>query len=170
MTATSKRPGKPKSLGEPKSAAKDRSSAAAVDTVFKAYPQPAKTKLLALRRLILATAKATPGVGRIEEALKWGQLSYLTTETKSGSTVRIDRVSANQYAIYFHCQTDLVATFRELYPDQWSYGGNRCILLSVEDNVDEAALRHCIALALTYHLNKRRARTSAEPRGKRTGT
>jgi hypothetical protein len=170
MTATSKRPGKPKSLGKPKSAAKDRSSATAVDAVFKAYPHPAKAKLLALRRLILATAKATPGVGRIEEALKWGQPSYLTTETKSGSTVRIDRVSANQCAIYFHCQTDLVATFRELYPDQWSYGGNRCILLSAEDKVDEVALRHCIALALTYHLNKRRARTSAEPRSKRTGT
>src|SRR5580698_10679593 len=96
MTATSKRPGKPKSLGKPKSAAKDSSSSMAVDAVFKAYPQPAKAKLLALRRLILATAKVTPGVGRIEEALKWGQLSYLTTETKSGSTVRIDRVSANQ--------------------------------------------------------------------------
>jgi hypothetical protein len=103
MTATSKRPGKPKSLGKPKSAAKDSSSSMAVDAVFKAYPQPAKAKLLALRRLILATAKVTPGVGRIEEALKWGQPSYLTTETKSGSTVRIDRVSANQYAIYFHC-------------------------------------------------------------------
>ena len=162
--------GTSKNLGKPKAATKDRSPATAVDKVFAAYPQPAKAKLLALRRLILATAKATRGVGRIEEALKWGQPSYLTPETKSGSTVRIDHVAGKQVAIYFHCQTDLVATFRELYPDQWSYGGNRCILLSAEDKVDEAALRHCIALALTYHLNKRRARTSAEPRSKRTGT
>jgi Domain of unknown function (DU1801) len=154
MAATSK--------SKPKSAAM---STTAVDAVFKAYPQPAKAKLLALRRLILATAKATPGVGRIEEALKWGQPSYLTPETKSGSTVRIDHVAGQQVAIYFHCQTDLVATFRELYPDKWSYGGNRCILLNGEDKVDEAALRHCIALALTYHSNKRRA--PAGPRSKR---
>src|ERR1700684_2426017 len=150
--------GKRKSLGKPKSAA---TPATAADAVFKAYPQPAKAKLLALRRLILDTAKATKGVGRIEEALKWGQPSYLTPETKSGSTVRIDHVSGKQVAIYFHCQTDLVTTFRELYPDQWRYGGNRCILLNVEDKIDKAALRHCIALALTYHLNKRRARTAA---------
>jgi hypothetical protein len=167
MTGTSKSLGKPKKLGKPKSAA---TSATAVDAVFKAYPPPAKTKLLALRRLILATAKATPGVGRIEEALKWGQPSYLTPETKSGSTVRIDHVAGKQLAIYFHCQTDLVATFRELYPDKWSYGGNRCILLNVEDKLDETALGHCIALALTYHLNKRNARAMPPSRSKRAGT
>src|ERR1700684_100838 len=150
--------GKRKSLGKPKSAA---TPATAADAVFKAYPQPAKAKLLALRRLILDTAKATKGVGRIEEALKWGQPSYLTPETKSGSTVRIDHVAGKQVAIYFHCQTDLVATFRELYPEKWSYGGNRCILLNAQDKVDEKALRHCIALALTYHLNKRNSRAAA---------
>jgi hypothetical protein len=62
---------------------------------------------LALRRLILDTARTTDGAGRIEETLKWGQPSYLTPETKSGSTVRIDHVDGKQYAIYFHCQTDL---------------------------------------------------------------
>jgi hypothetical protein len=123
--------------------------------VFNAYPQTTRTRLKALRRLILDTAKTTNGVGRIEQALKWGQPSFLTPETKSGSTVRIDHVDGKQYAIYFHCQTDLVTTFRELYSDKWSYGGNRCILLSADDKIDEAALRHCIALALTYHLNKR---------------
>ncbi len=129
----------------------------AVTAVFEAYPKPLKSKLLALRRLILDTARTTEGVGALEEALKWGQVSYLTTETKSGSTIRIDRVkaAANQYAVYFHCQTDLVATFRELYPEL-NYGGNRSILLDAADELPEAALRHCVALALTYHLNKRR--------------
>lgn len=152
-----------------KSAAKSKTTAsgraaAAVDAVFKAYPQPARAKLLALRRLILDTARSTDGVGRIEEALKWGQPSYLTPETKSGSTVRIDHVEGKQVAIYFHCQTDLVATFRELYPDKWSYGGNRCILLGADDKIDDAALRHCVALALTYHLNKRKAHAALPPR------
>jgi hypothetical protein len=130
----------------------------AVDAVFDAYPKPLKAKLLALRRLIFDTAKATKGVGTLQETLKWGQPSYLTPETKSGSTIRIDQVKSTtgQYAVYFHCQTDLVETFRELYPKEFSYGGNRSILLNAQDEVPKTALRHCVALALTYHLTKRK--------------
>jgi uncharacterized protein DUF1801 len=130
---------------------------AAIDVVFDSCPKPVKTRLLALRRLILDTAKSTKGVGRIEEALKWGQPSYLTPETGSGSTIRIDRVKAadNQVAVFFHCQTDLVDTFRELYP-KLSYSGNRAILLDADKKLPEAELRHCVALALTYHLRKKK--------------
>ena len=131
-----------------------------MEAVFATYPRPLKPKLLALRRLILDTARATKGVGALEETLKWRQPSYLTLETKSGSTIRIDQVksAANQYAVYFHCQTNLVETFRELYPTEFSYGGNRCILLDATDALPKAALRHCVALALTYHLRKRKSR------------
>ncbi len=133
-------------------------SNSAVKATFGAYPKPVKAKLLALRRLIFDTAKATEGVGALEEALKWGQPSYLTTDTKSGSTIRIDQVkeAEGQYAVYFHCQTDLVETFRELYPEL-HYGGNRSILLNAEEKLPEASLRHCVALALTYHLRKRKS-------------
>ena len=163
MTSTTKRLEK-KSAGKGNAARATRAglSDPAVDAVFKAYPKPIKARLLALRRLIFDTAKTTTGVGALQETLKWGQPSYLTAETKSGSTIRIDQVksAANQYAVYFHCQTDLVATFRELYPSELSYGGNRSILLNAEDDIPEPALRHCVALALTYHLNKRKlART-----------
>jgi hypothetical protein len=139
------------------------SSDPAVDAVFSAYPEPLKARLLALRRLILDTAKKTEGVGTLKETLKWGQPSYLTTNTKSGSTIRIDRVkaSADQYALYFHCQTDLVATFRELYPKQLTYAGNRAIILNADDDIPEAALRHCVRLALTYHLRRRKSSRSA---------
>jgi hypothetical protein len=144
-----------------KSARKSRAdfSDPAVSAVFSSYPKPINAKLLALRRLIFDTARMTKGVGRLEEALKWGQPSYLTPETKSGSTIRIDQVrsGANQYAIFFHCQTDLVETFRELYPSEFSYEGNRCILLDAAEKLSEPALRHCVALALTYHLKKRKA-------------
>jgi len=131
----------------------------AVEAVFNTYPTRLKTRLLALRRLILETASTTAGVGALQETLKWGQPSYLTTATKSGSTVRIDQVKSapDCYAVYFHCQTDLVETFRELYPTEFTYGGNRSILLNAKDEIPESALRHCIALALTYHLNKRKA-------------
>ena len=133
----------------------------AVDSVFASYPSPVKSRLLALRRMIFDTADATSGVGALEETLKWGQPSYLTTKSKSGSTIRIDQVKteAGCYAVYFHCQTDLVETFRELYPEL-RYVGNRSILLDAGDKVPEKALRHCIALALTYHARKRRAARS----------
>ena len=128
----------------------------AAPAIFDSYPKPVKAKLLALRRLILVTARTTKGVGAIEEALKWGQPSYLTTESKSGSTIRIDQVKAvpGQYAVYFHCQTNLVETFRELYPDL-KYSGNRAILLNARDKLPRAELRHCVGLALTYHSRKK---------------
>jgi hypothetical protein len=130
----------------------------AVDAVFSAYPKPLKEKLLALRRLIFETARTTRGVGALQETLKWGQPSYLTPQTNSGSTIRIDQVksAAGRYAVYFHCQTNLVETFRELYPTQLRFEGNRSIVLDVKDELPQAELRHCVALALTYHLNKRK--------------
>ena len=121
-------------------------------------PRTDQIQIAGVRRLILETARATEGVGALEEALKWGQVSYLTTESKSGSTIRIDQVKAEagQYAVYFHCQTDLVETFRELYPEL-RYSGNRAVLLDAGEKLPEAALRHCVALALTYRARKRKA-------------
>ena len=128
-----------------------------VAAAFSSYPKRLRDKLLALRRLILDTAKTTDGVGTLEETLKWGQVSYLTSASKSGSTIRIDQVRAepDRYAIYFHCQTNLVETFRELYPEL-SFVGNRCILLDAADELPKDELRHCVGLALTYHLNRRK--------------
>jgi len=45
---------------------------AAVPAIFDGYPKPLRARLLALRKLILDTAKTTKGVGAIEETLKWG--------------------------------------------------------------------------------------------------
>jgi len=141
-----------------RSTGKPRAAASSAEALFKGYPAPVKAKLLALRRLIFETAKRTKGVGPLEETLKWGQPSYVTSETGSGSTIRIDQVkpAVDQYAVYFHCQTNLVETFRELYPGL-TYSGNRAILLDVSDKLPDAELRHCVGLALTYHLNKRKA-------------
>ena len=144
---------KPKRDGVKPRRAPSSAPAAAFDT----YPGPARRQLLALRKLILDTARKTEGVGPLEEALKWGQVSFLTSASKSGSTIRIDRVKSDDdlIAVYFHCQTNLVETFRERYPEL-SYSGNRAILLDAEKKLPEAKLRHCVALALTYHLAKRK--------------
>lgn len=128
-----------------------------VAATFDGYPRPSQDKLLDLRRLIFDTAAETAGVGHIEETLKWGQPSYLTPQTRSGSTIRIDAIKDDpqRFAIYFHCQTDLVATFRRLYPDSFAFEGNRAIHFCASDALPEDELKHCIALALTYHSRKK---------------
>ena len=135
-----------------------------VAKVFDAYPDNIRARLMQLRGLIFDTAKSIDDVGPLEETLKWGQPSYLTTESGSGSTIRIDRDKAEgRIAMYFHCQTDLVATFRELYPTQMTYGGNRSILFGASSKIPEKALRHCIGLALTYHARKGAAKNKTAP-------
>jgi hypothetical protein len=130
---------------------------AGVKAVFDAYPPKLRAKLVSLRALIFTAAAKTQGVGTLTERLKWGQPSYLTAASGSGTTIRIDRVkaSADRYALYVHCQTDLVATFRQLYPQSFAYDGNRSIVFALDDRIDEGALRHCMSLALTYHRRKR---------------
>ena len=136
-----------------------------VAAVFAAYPRDVKEKLLRLRELIFEVAAQTDGVGELEETLKWGQPSYLTTQSKSGSLIRIDRLHADAdadadadgYAMYFHCQTTLVDTFKERYPDQFKFGGNRSLIFRTNHAIPFAPLRACIALALTYHRDKKPA-------------
>ena len=90
----------------------------AVARVFAGYPRSVRRKLLALRTLIFATAASTEGVGPLQETLKWGEPAYVTAESGSGSTVRIDwkKSKPSQYAMHFHCGTNLVATFRARFP------------------------------------------------------
>ena len=136
---------------------KPRFAAPSVEAVFNAYLRPVKFKLLDLRQMIFDVAKKTPGVGKLEEALRWGQPSYLTPETGSGSTIRLDHIKnePGKYAMYFICTSGLIEDFKELYNDEMKFVGNRSIVFGVEDRLPEAALRHCISLALTYHLRKK---------------
>jgi hypothetical protein len=126
-----------------------------VAAVFAAYPDKIKSKLMFLRGMIFDVAAKADGVGVLEETLKWGQPSYLTTQSKSGSLIRIDRIKSQtgKYAMYFHCQTTLVDTFKEMYRDKFKFEGNRCIIFSVDDMVPVDELRHCIYMALTYRLH-----------------
>ena len=125
---------------------------------FNTYPKPVRDRLLALRTMIFDVAKKTPGVGKLEEALRWGQPSYLTPETGSGSTIRIDQIKnePDKYAMYFICTSGLVEDFRELYKGEMKFVGNRSIVFDAGDRLPEATLRHCISLALTYHLRKQK--------------
>jgi hypothetical protein len=131
-----------------------------VAAVFESYPAGTRKSLLTIRKLIFDTAKRTPGVGNITETLKWGQPSYLTTETKSGSIIRIDtlKLKPGSFAIYVHCQTTLIDSFKARFGDAFNYDGNRAIIFSETQCIPEEKVSECIALALTYHLAKRHKR------------
>ena len=129
---------------------------AGVAAVFKDYPPALRARLMALRALVFDVAAGTSGVGPLDETLKWGQPSYLTAESGSGTTVRLDRLKSREgYAIYFHCQSGLVEQFRTIYPDTFTYEGKRAIVFEAGARVPVRALGHCIALALTHHLRKK---------------
>jgi hypothetical protein len=129
----------------------------AVAQVFASYPPEIRQQLMQLRALVFATAKATAGVGPLEETLKWGEPAYLTTETRSGSTVRIgwNPKRPGEYAMYFNCQTTLVDSFRFQFPDTFRYEGNRAILFDTTATLPTDALQHCVAAALTYHMRRK---------------
>lgn len=126
-----------------------------VATIFNTYPKEIKEKLLFLRELIFKTASKTKGVGELEETLKWGEPAYLT-KSKSGTTIRINQKKSNpaQYAIYFHCQTNLIERFKTLFPKKFQFEGNRAILFDITDKVPIEELTFCISEALTYHRKK----------------
>jgi len=118
--------------------------------LFDSYPDNVKEKLLFLRQLILETGEENSDLAKIEETIKWGQTSYISP---IGSTIRIDWIKKvpNQYAIYFNCKTKLVDTFKELYPEEFVFSGNRALIFELGDEIPVKELKHCISLALNYH-------------------
>jgi len=112
--------------------------------------------MLALRQLVFEVAAERPEVGPLEETLKWGEPAYLTPVTRSGSTLRMDWKprAPDVCALYFNCQTTLIETFRSLFPETFSFEGNRALLLPLSEPLLEDAIKTCIAAALTYHRRK----------------
>lgn len=127
-----------------------------IKTVFDRFPAPLRERLLTLRALIHRAASDADPIIEIEETLKWGQPSYLPSAPRTGSTVRLGALKSAPDAavLFFHCQTRLVETFRLLYPNTFTFEGNRAIAIPPDKPVPEDEIRHCVSLALTYHLWK----------------
>lgn len=128
-----------------------------IQNVFDRYSEKTRQKLMDLRQLIIEVAAETKGVGELQETLKWGQISYLTVSPRSGTTIRIDEYhpDTQQIAMYVHCQTSLVETFRQMYSDDFQYEGNRAVIWNELSEIQIDILKHFIELALTYHSGKR---------------
>jgi len=105
-----------------------------------------------MRDLIFDVAAETEGVGALQETLKWGQPAYLTPETKSGSTIRLGAPKDGGLALYAHCQTTIISDFRGLFPDEFTYEGNRAVRIAEGDDLKPCALSLLIKSALTYHV------------------
>lgn len=123
---------------------------------FNAFDAPVRKKLISLRALIYETAAQVPQVGSISETLKWGQPSYAPAKPRIGSSIRLgtSNNAAGQCALFFICHTNLVDQFREIYTDALRFEGNRAIVINAGGALPREPLKHCITMALTYHLNK----------------
>lgn len=124
----------------------------AVEDVFAAFPHPERDGLLALRALIFSTAQTLPEIGPIDEALRWGQPAYLTSATKSGSTLRLGLPKTGGFAIYAHCQTTIISDFVTAFAGMDKVEGNRAIHFSHPSQIDPGRHGLLIASALRYHL------------------
>jgi hypothetical protein len=120
-----------------------------IRNTFSTYPVEVQRQLENVRRLILSVAKEND-LGDVEETLKWGEASY---RVKGGSPIRIDWKPKDPgvVKVYFHCQTRLVETFRELYRDEFGYEGKRAMSILIDSPIEEGPLAHCIELSLKYH-------------------
>lgn len=130
-----------------------------VQAVFETYPPHIHNKLMQLRQLVFDVASEHKAIGQLEETLKWGQPSYLTTQTKSGSTLRIDRANkqGSQVAMYFICSTSLVDSFRQRFTNL-TYEGDRAIIFDMDEDIPAEDVKECIYMTLTYHLQKKHSK------------
>lgn len=121
-----------------------------VENVYNDYAPDQKKALLELRELVFETANELQKVEEVEEALKWSQPSFIT---KTGSTIRIDKIKDSEdVAMYFICTTHLVDKFSDVYPGVFNYVKGRSIYFEIGKPYDKEALKHCIGMALTYKL------------------
>jgi len=124
----------------------------AVADAFDALPATARATALILRDLIFEVAAQTPEAGQITETLRWGQPSYITPDTKSGSTLRIGLTRTGDAAIFAHCGTQIISTYAATFPDMDRIDGNRAVIFESADDIAPERLGLLIRHGLTYHL------------------
>lgn len=129
-----------------------------VAQAFAAYPSEIRARLMDLRAMIFRVAHGRPEIGPLTEALRWGEPAYITQATRSGTTIRLGctKQEPAKCALFVNCRTNLIDTYRSLYPGEFTFQGNRAILLDISQDWPMDALEHCIGLALTYHIKKRK--------------
>jgi hypothetical protein len=126
-----------------------------VISALAGFPETMRETAQALVSLVNETASSLPGVGQLEDSLKWGEPSFAPKRKNVGSSVRIAARRDGRIAMNFICHTGLVERFREIYSSKLEFEGNRTIVVDPEKPVQREEIGHCVAMALTYHLGKR---------------
>jgi hypothetical protein len=123
-----------------------------VEAAFACLPTRERAVLLHLRGLAYRVADEETAVSGLEETLKWGEPSYRALPASLGTPVRLglSKKSGSRPALFVHCQTTLVHSYRSLFPDLFNYEGNRALVLREGTDAPDAAVMHCIRLAFTY--------------------
>ena len=117
--------------------------------VIESYPGSAAAALHELRRLVLEVAEEL-GIADLVETIKWGEPSFVC---KTGTPLRIDWKPKypDQVSMFVNCQSQLIATAKEVYPGLLRTIGKREIALPVAQPWPVEPLKHFISLTLTYH-------------------
>ena len=125
-----------------------------VAAAFEVFPAPERKTLLRLRDVIFEVAKSDARIGPLQETLRWGQPSYLTATTKSGTAIRLALTKKGECALFTHCQTTVMSDFRNQFPDEFAYEDNRALIpgAGFEDKI--ALLSMFMVAAMTYHRKK----------------
>lgn len=126
---------------------------AAIAEVLARHAEPIRARLLQVRDLIFTVAAETEGADPLTETLKWGEPAYLTEASRSRTTIRLGVATSapGQCAAFFNCRTRLVETFRVHLAEDFTFEGNRALLVPITGEMSREPLALCLRAALTYH-------------------
>lgn len=124
----------------------------AIETCIAPWSEQAQRAFQGVRQVVVTVAARTT-IGDLTETLKWGHPAWLPRTPGIGSTLRCNwnAKTPDRLSLYVHCQTTLVDTLRLLYPDTFTYEGNRALHMSLDAPLPYDAIDHCAVLTLTYH-------------------
>ena len=122
--------------------------------VVNGWPKNAQTHFHGLRDIVKDTAATNPLVGPLTETLKWGEPSFLTEQSRSGTTLRVawKSKSPDEIGLFVICRTDMLEQVRALFPDAFRYEGTRAAYLPLSQTIPVEAVSYLASRAQTYHL------------------
>ncbi|MFT7594104.1 MAG: hypothetical protein ACI8R4_001422 [Paracoccaceae bacterium] len=108
-----------------------------IAAAFDAVADPlARGGMARLRALILEAAADLPQIGRLEEALRWGQPAYLTPDTMAATTLRLGVPKVARIALFEHCRSSLISDFTAAFPAWDRVEGSCAVLFDAPAQID----------------------------------
>ena len=125
-----------------------------LQNVICEWPKDAQTHFHGLREIVHDTAASNPKVGPLTETLKWGEPSFLTDKSRSGTTLRIcwKAKTPAEIGLFVICRTDMLEQVRALFPDAFRFEGTRAAYLPLSQPIPVDAVSFLTSRTQTYHL------------------